>query len=267
MALRPIPMAKIGLIGLREDEERVLTVLHDLRVAQVEPLSPDVLALLGPERGSETLRRIGDETLRFRGLLGALPPTGSAAPRRFDSVEQILEATKTVPIDEEVGSLERENDRLQTEEKGIDDTLKLLGSMSFYTDRLYYLSSPSFLAFVGQADPEAFATLRSKLAPEVDPQFLLGPAGPPQRFILVCRSSAGDALSSTAQSQGIHLAAVPALPGTVAEETQHLELRRTEIRLAGSRSASASRRWPATGTPPWRRSKKRSRSRTGSRRS
>jgi len=229
MALRPIPMAKIGLIGLREDEERVLTVLHDLRVAQVEPLSHDALALLGPERGSETLRRIGDETLRFRGLLGALPPSGTQAPRRFDTVDQILAAANAVSIDEEVGSLERENDRLQTEEKAIDDTLRLLGSMSFYTDRLYYLNSPSFLAFVGQADPEAFAALRSKLPPEVDPQFILGPAGPPRRFILVCRSSAGDALSSTTPSQGIHLAAVPALSGTVAEETRRLELRRTEI--------------------------------------
>ena len=200
MALRPVAMTKIGLLGLREDEERTLTVLHDLRVAQVEPLSPDALAELGPERGSETLRKIGDETLRFRGLLSALPPTGPPAPRRFDSIEEILAAAKTVTIDEEVGSLERENDRLQTEEKSIGDTLKVLGSMSFYTDRLYYLNSPSFLAFLGEADDEAFTKLRGSLPAQVDAQFIVGPSGPLRRFLLVCPSAGGEPLTTTAQS-------------------------------------------------------------------
>ena len=45
MALRPIRMVKVGLLGLREDEERVLTILHDLRVAQVEPLTPAAMAI------------------------------------------------------------------------------------------------------------------------------------------------------------------------------------------------------------------------------
>jgi V/A-type H+/Na+-transporting ATPase subunit I len=250
MALRPVPMRKVGLLGLREDEERTLTVLHDLRIAQVEPLSPEALAELGPERGSETLRRIGDETLRFRGLLSALPPTRETAPRRFDSVDAILEAAKTVPVDDEVGALERENDRLQTEEKSIDDTLRLLGTMSFYTDRLYYLSSPSYLAFLGEAEPEAFEKLKSTLPPEVDAQFVLGPRGDPQRFLLVCRSTGGEALTTTAQSEGIRLTTVPVLSGTVGEETGRLEARRAEIRVRRAeiraRLAAIARDWYPT---------------------
>src|SRR5208282_590586 len=105
VALRPVKMAKVGLIGLKEDEERTLTVLHDLRVAQVEPLSPEATAELGPERGPESLREAGDETLRFRGLLSALPRVPAGAPRRFNSVAEILVAAKTVTIDPEVGEL------------------------------------------------------------------------------------------------------------------------------------------------------------------
>jgi len=60
VALRPVRMAKVGLLGLKEDEERTLTVLHDLRLAQIEPLSPEAMAELGPERGPETLRQVGD---------------------------------------------------------------------------------------------------------------------------------------------------------------------------------------------------------------
>ncbi len=229
MALRPVRMAKVGLLGLRDDEERTLTVLHDLRIAQVEPLSPDALAQLGPERGSETLRRIGDETLRFRGLRAALPPTGAPAPRRFDSVAEILAAATAVPIDGEVGALERESDRLQTEGKSVDDTLGLLDAIGFFPDRLYYLHSARFVTFLGEADPDSFARLRATLPPGTDAQFLLGPPGPVRRFLLVGRSAGSEALATAAQAGGIRLTLVPALAGTIPEETRRLEARRGAI--------------------------------------
>jgi len=53
VVLRPVRMTKVGLLGLKEDEEHILTVLHDLRVAQIEPLSPEAAAELGPERGPD----------------------------------------------------------------------------------------------------------------------------------------------------------------------------------------------------------------------
>jgi len=93
-------MQKVGFIGLRDDQERILTLLHDLRVAQVEPLSPAAMAELAPERGTDTLRQVGDEALRFRGLVSALPAVGPVQPRRFDSLAEVLAATRTVPIDE-----------------------------------------------------------------------------------------------------------------------------------------------------------------------
>jgi V/A-type H+/Na+-transporting ATPase subunit I len=230
VTLRPLKMVRVGLLGLRDDEERILTVLHDLRIAQVEPLSPEAMAELGPERGSEILRKVGDETLRFRGLLTALPSQVGAPPRRFDTVLDVLATADTVPIDAEVGSLTREADRLQTEEKGIDDTLRLLRSISFYTDRLDYLHSRNLLAFYGEADSEAFEALRAALPPEADAEFFLAPDAPEPRFLLLCRAAGGERLSSVAQSEGIRLASIPPLNGTVAEATERLERRRTEIR-------------------------------------
>ncbi len=218
MALRPVRMSKVGLLGLREDEERVLTVLHDLRVAQVEPLAPAAMAELAPERGSETLRRVGDETLRFRGLLSALPRAGSAAPRRFDSLEEIFRVAETVPIDSEVGELKREDDRLLTEKKAATDTVELLEALSFYRERLDYLHSSNFLTFYGEAPTEAFSELEGSLPAEADARFLLGPAEEKVRFLVITRSAGSEALSRAAQSRGVRLSAIPALHGTPTEE-------------------------------------------------
>ena len=247
MSLRPVPMAKVGLIGLKEDEERTLTVLHDLRVAQVEPLSPDAMAELGPERGPETLREVGDETLRFRGLLSALPRVPAGPPRRFNSVAEILAATKTVPIDAEVGELKREDDRLVTEQKSIADTTSLLGHLSFYPDRLEFLDSKNFLTFYGEAPADVYATFVAALPKEADATFLPGPADDTVRFLVVLRPSGADALSRLSQQRAVRLVAVPRLHGTVPEELKSLRsreeqiiARRTEIAL---RLAAIAREW------------------------
>ena len=223
-------MQKVGLLGLRDEEERILTLLHDLRIAQVEPLSPEAMAELAPERGTETSRRVGDEALRFRGLLSALPPTGAAPPRRFDSLADVLAAAQTVPIDAEVGELKREDDRLLTEEKGVRDTLDLLDKLAFYPDRLEYLRSANFLSFYGEAKPEALSELRSLLPGAADAQVIPGPSDDEtSRFLLILRPVGADALSRTAQSHGIHLTTIPPLSGTTREEREAVSQRLSTI--------------------------------------
>jgi V/A-type H+/Na+-transporting ATPase subunit I len=239
VTLRPVRMAKVGFLGLKEDEERILTVLHDLRVAQVEPLSPEAMAELGPERGPETLRHVGDETLRFRGLLSALPPVHAGPPRRFDSVAEILAAAKTVPIDAEVGELELEDDRLATEEKATAATVQLLERLSFYPDRLEFLDSKSFLTFYGEASPEDYAAFAAALPTETDVQLLLGPTGESVRFLVLLPPGGADTLSRVSQARGVRLTAVPRLKGTVAEELAALRTRAGEI--VGRRAAIAAR--------------------------
>jgi V/A-type H+-transporting ATPase subunit I len=226
--LRPVAMSKVGILGLKDDRERVLSVLHDLRVAQIEPLPPEALAQLVPERGTETQRQIGDEALRFRGLKSALPPAPSGPPRRFDSIDEIMSAARSVPIDLEVGELKREDDRLTTEEKGIDETLALLDKLSFYRDRLEYLRANSLVSFFGEGTPEARAALRASLSPSADPQFLEDPEGS-DGFLVVLRTSGADALARSAQANAIRLVPLPALPGTPREEAETGRSRRSEL--------------------------------------
>ncbi len=226
--LRPERMTKVGLLGWKDDQERILTVLHDLRLAQVEPLSPAALAELAPERGTETQRTIGDEALRFRGLKSALPAVPVGAPRRFDTLDDILAAAKAVPIDAEVGDLTRENDRLLSEQQATDESLALLEKLSFYPDRLEYLTGESFLSFFGEGDPEAIGALRAAVPPSADAQFLLDPSGG-GRCLVSLRRAAADALLRAAQSGGVHLTAVPNLRGTAPEELEHLRARREEV--------------------------------------
>jgi V/A-type H+-transporting ATPase subunit I len=223
-------MEKVGFLALRDDEDRVLTVLHDLRVAQVEPLSPRTMSELAPEHASEIGQRAASQNLRIRGLMSALPAVGSAPPRHFDSLEDVLAAADQLTIDDEVGALKREDDQLVTQEKDVRDTLTLLDNLSFYNEPLKYLWSENFLAFYGEASPGPLSVFQEALPQVADAQVIIGASDPLLvRFLVVLRPAGADALSRAGQSLGVRLTAVPRLSGTPREERVRIAQREEEI--------------------------------------
>ncbi len=223
--LRPAKMEKIGIAGLQSDREAILTLLHDLGIAQVEPLSADALHYLTPERPSEPQRRIGEALLRFRGLKSALPQVRVPKRRRFHNLEEVLALAASVTIDDEVARLRREEDRLATERKAAEDDLEILRKIPFYTDRLSYLTSASVVSFFVEGPPEAWDDLRARLG-ETDAQYLMGAADPKRvRAIVSVRANAADALNRLVQGPGLKLVALPRGSETPITEAAQREAR------------------------------------------
>ena len=69
MVLKPVSMEKIAIIGLRKNRQSTISILHDLEVLQIEPLSKDVSSQLRNERDNELTRKVSDQLLRIRALL------------------------------------------------------------------------------------------------------------------------------------------------------------------------------------------------------
>ncbi|NNN17507.1 MAG: hypothetical protein HKL79_04025, partial [Thermoplasmata archaeon] len=228
--LRPVRMQKIGIVGLKEDREAVLTTLHDLGVTQVETVSADTLQYLDPERGNELQRVVGDEALRFRGLKSALPPVPVGAVQTFQDLDATLAAAKSVPtaeVDDIVGALQREDDQLQSESRAIGETLDLLGKLSFYHAPLSYLDPKSYLIFLGETDPETYDALREAVPPEAEAMFFAGDI--PGRFLLLAPRDQAEIVSRVATTSAVKLSPIPHLRGTVVEERTRLEERRAAI--------------------------------------
>ena len=53
MVFKPVQMAMIAILGLRKNRQSAISILHDLDVIQLEPLSKDVYTLLRNERDEE----------------------------------------------------------------------------------------------------------------------------------------------------------------------------------------------------------------------
>jgi V/A-type H+/Na+-transporting ATPase subunit I len=228
--LRPVPMVKVGLVGLKSDREAVVALLHDLGVIQIEPLRKEALAYMEPEHGGELQRQVSDGLLRFRALKLALPAVPDGPPTGYRTLEDVLAAAAVVPIDAEVTELKREEDRLLTERRDVTTTLELLERNGFYTGPLRDLRSAHLLSFFGESPPDAFDRLEGEIAALGESAFVAGPRDKQRvRFLLAIPREQSDAVSRIAQQSGVRLAAVPALDGSIAAEVPRLRGRRDAI--------------------------------------
>jgi V/A-type H+/Na+-transporting ATPase subunit I len=227
--LRPVRMAKIGVIGLKTDREAILSILHDQGVIQVEPLSKSTGAIFPPEATPEAQRQVADELLRIRGIKSALPPMGPVVAQAFPARDGLLAAARAIPIEGTVTSLKKEEDRLLTERKSVVDRIDLLTRFSFYTGPLDYLHLDHLLGFFGEMPVENYDTLRAQISAMADVTFLESPGPQTVRFVLAVNTDQADAVSRLAQQRGLVLAAVPPLNGTIAERAPELEKRLAQL--------------------------------------
>lgn len=221
--LRPERMQKIGILGLKEDREAVLTALHDLKVAQIEPISAETLRYLEAERASETQRAVGDEALRVRGLKNALPKRSGSVPIRFQDLTEVLATAKKVPIDDEVGRLVREEDKLQSEARSLSDARSLLERLSFLPGRLDDLQMSQFLPFLAEGADGVAETLSEIFTQETGVQVVRAPTG--DRAIVLIPREHPDLVGRVAPSSGVRLTAIPPLHGTIPEARTQIAAR------------------------------------------
>ena len=73
--LKPVPMVKIAVLGLKKYREQVISILYEMNVIQLEPLSKDTESFLMTEHESDLHRQVSDQLLRIRGLINSLPST------------------------------------------------------------------------------------------------------------------------------------------------------------------------------------------------
>ncbi|MCI4327432.1 MAG: V-type ATP synthase subunit I [Thermoplasmata archaeon] len=227
--LRPLPFTKVAIVGLNDDKDTVLSVLHDLGTIQVEPVDKESLAQLGPGRMNERQREVADRLVRFRGLLAALPKSGGAPPSpiAFSGLDQILRATETVPIDDEVGKLKREDDQLITERKGLEQTVALLQQFAHFTGRYDELRARNGVALFGEGDADDVGEWKAQLPAVRNLPIELRPAGDGRvRFLFAVPLADSESVTRLAAVHRIQLYGVPSgVSGTAAEELPRLTAR------------------------------------------
>ena len=159
----PVAMAKIAIMGLRKNQQTAVSVLHDMEILQLEPLSKEVSSIVKNERDNELTRQVSDELLRVKALMTVLPSIPVIARKRFDSIDELLKTSSSIDVDEQVANLEKEKESLLTEIKETENNLKLVEEFSFFPEDLKILQLSSATSYFGRIPSDKFEEFKKAI--------------------------------------------------------------------------------------------------------
>ena len=232
----PVKMAKIAIMGLRKNQQTAVSILHDMEVLQLEPLSKDVSAILKNERDTELTRQVSDELLRVKALMTVLPSIPVTARKRFDSVDDLLQTTSSIDVDEQVASLEKEKEALLTEIKDTENNLKLVEEFSFFPEDLNILQLSSASSYFGRIPSDKFDEFKKTISSHNKDIMLYAKQGKEITHIIlvVFPTISSDAFAEIIQKHDAKIEAVPNLNGKpnqiITSEKDNLQTKKQRLK-------------------------------------
>ena len=215
--LKPAPMVKIAVIGLKKYRPQIISIIHEMNVIQLEPLSKEADSFLMKEQESDLHRHISDQLLRIRGLLNSLPPSPVSEKSKFSSIRELIETLQSMDIDKNIASLERQKEAILTQITETENNLKLLDEFSFFPEDLKLLHLSFARSYFGRVNLEKFPEFKKTLESNEGPIILYSQAKDNLLyFVLVLPPNFPSNILATAVSlYGVHLETVPKLEGKI----------------------------------------------------
>jgi len=212
---KPVKMAKIAIMGLRKNQQTTVSILHDMEILQLEPLSKDVLAIVKNERDNELTRQVSDELLRVKALMTVLPSIPVTVRKRFDSIDDLLQTASSIDVDEQVASLEKEKEALLTEIKDTENNLKLVEEFSFFPEDLKILQLSSATSYFGRIPSDKFEEFKKVIDAHHEDIMLYTQAEKEltHLILVVFPSISSDEFANIIQTHNVKIEAVPTLNG------------------------------------------------------
>ena len=248
----PVKMAKIAIMGLRKNQQTAVSILHDMEVLQLEPLSKDVSAILKNERDTELTRQVSDELLRVKALMTVLPSIPVTARKRFDSVDDLLQTTSSIDVDEQVANLEKEKEALLTEIKDIENNLKLVEEFSFFPEDLNILQLSSASSYFGRITSDKFDEFKKAISSHNKDIMLYAKQGKEITHIIlvVFPTISSDAFAEIIQKHDAKIEAVPNLNGKpnqiITSEKSNLQTKKQRLKQINDELNKISEKYYAT---------------------
>ncbi|MEO9307333.1 putative V-type ATPase 116kDa subunit family protein [Nitrosotalea sinensis] len=231
MVLKPVPMGKIAVLGLRNERQTVVSILHDLNVVQLEPLSKDIASLVRNERDGEMFRQVSDQLLRMKAFKTVLPPTEVTQCQRFTSIDQIMSAAKNINVDDKVSALEKEKEHLLTQLKETENHIKLVEDFSFFPEDFNVLQLKMAHSYFGKVDSKNYPAFKKALDVNSQDVFLYPKEGKESTNLVLVTfpNFPPHALATVVQEYDVKLEAVPKLEGKADQLLQNLKSKQTDI--------------------------------------
>jgi Archaeal/vacuolar-type H+-ATPase subunit I len=138
-------MSKLAITTTKDNYDAVLSALHDIGLMQIEQISPSAGL-----RQAESLyyRDMTELAQRFRSLSGMLKRQPNPKRYSFNTIEELIEASGRVSIDERVIWLNRQIGKTETIKANLEERLSTIGMLKGFAHDISILNSPRIVSFI-----------------------------------------------------------------------------------------------------------------------
>jgi V/A-type H+-transporting ATPase subunit I len=212
LLLKPASMQRIAVVGSRGERQRVASILYDLGVVQIEPVSKAAIPYLRTELDTTNVREVSEELLRIRSLKAALPPFRVSEKMGFPSQGELLAASHGVKIDDRVSKLKQEQNKLSTQLDDLRNRIDLVTRLQFVNEDLSIFDLESAASFFGTVPLESYQELQKNLTAIKD-LMLYSSGKDPVSLVVVVPNAELEKFGSTIQRSNVRLQRIPKLRG------------------------------------------------------
>ena len=225
--LKPAAMQRVGVVGSRDERQQVVSLLHDLGVVQIEPLSKTVVSLLHPETETAASKDVSEELLRVRSLMSALPPTSVTARQSFNSTADVMADAKAIRIDDEVAALKQNQERLRSRLDDLRNRMALVRNLDFISVDLSVFDLESAASFFGTLPKDAYDALIKGVS-TLDRVMVQTSGTDPVKVVVIVPKAELEKFGATIQAANVRLERIPPMKGTAAQVLAALDKERSE---------------------------------------
>src|SRR5580700_920699 len=220
--LKPARMQKVAVVGTKSDRPRVVSTLYDMGAMQIEPLSKEAASVLKAEADVGGSKEVSEELLRIRALRAALPPTPVRGTRKFSSLKDVIDTSRSVSIDQEVLKLKDRHEKLATQLDELKNNIGLVQSLQFVKEDLNIFDLESAVSFFGTVPASNYAVLLQNL-PLAEASVAYSAGTDPVKVIVMVPKAGMEKFGSVIQKADVRLQRVPTLKGTAPEVLAKLQ--------------------------------------------
>ncbi len=153
------------MVGLREERQKVVSILYDIGVLQIEPLSKSRGLPQGRRSSPIDSKEVSEELLRIRSLKAALPYRHGRGEEGFRFVPEVM---RTLEIDRHrrrVSRLKQAEDQLSLRLDELKNRIELVTKLSFINGTSASSTWRAATSFFGVLPPKPYQQLLKSLAP------------------------------------------------------------------------------------------------------
>ncbi len=149
--LTPLKMKRVMIVSYRDNEQVILSALHDLGVIQIEPVSLTSAEIRNLVPGP-SYNKLNEMARKIRGLESSLVPFEVSDKKLFSDYEELSKEFDSIDIFEKVRELREDENDIKSRIKLLTEKITALEKMSSFPGDLEILNGRNIISFIAKND-------------------------------------------------------------------------------------------------------------------